>query len=69
MKESNTIVPGNEILDPIDLGIEGMGKVGSQICFDLRFPEPAIRLRRLGAGIIVYPSAFTVPTGAMGHVS
>ena len=33
------------------------------ICFDLRFPEPAIALRRLGATVITYPSAFTVPTG------
>lgn len=33
------------------------------ICFDLRFPEPAISLHRLGATIITYPSAFTVPTG------
>lgn len=37
--------------------------VGLLICFDLRFPEPAIALRRLGATIITYPSAFTVPTG------
>lgn len=29
----------------------------------LRFPEPALVLRRLGADIIAYPSAFTVPTG------
>lgn len=66
MKESNTTHPGDEVIDPVDTVV---GKVGSQICFDLRFPEPAIRLRRLGANIIVYPSAFTVPTGAMGHVS
>ena len=29
----------------------------------LRFPEISIALRRLGADIITYPSAFTVPTG------
>jgi len=64
MKESNTTVPGTEIVPPFESPV---GCVGSQICFDLRFPEPAIRLRRLGAEIIVYPSAFTVPTGKMGH--
>lgn len=64
MKESNTTVAGTQILPPFESEV---GKVGSQICFDLRFPEPAIRLRRLGANVIVYPSAFTVPTGQMGH--
>lgn len=29
----------------------------------LRFPEPSLQLRRLGADIISYPSAFTIPTG------
>lgn len=64
MKESNFTVPGPEVLPPCDTVI---GKVGNQICFDVRFPEPALRLRRLGAHVIVYPSAFTVPTGQMGH--
>lgn len=64
MKESNNTIAGDTIVPPFDSPI---GQVGSQICFDLRFPEPAIRLRRLGANIIVYPSAFTVPTGQMGH--
>ena len=56
-----------------------VGKVGSTICFDvgvtysrrvslsdavqLRFPEISTALRRLGADIITYPSAFTMPTG------
>lgn len=35
----------------------------------LRFPEPSLQLRRLGAEIISYPSAFTVPTGKAGHWS
>ncbi|RMD44212.1 hypothetical protein DV735_g786, partial [Chaetothyriales sp. CBS 134920] len=41
--------------------------IGSQICFDLRFAEPAIALRQLGAHVLVYPSAFTVATGRAGH--
>ena len=34
MKESNTIEPGNSILAPFETVV---GKVGSMICFDLRF--------------------------------
>ncbi|AEO59369.1 hypothetical protein MYCTH_102295 [Thermothelomyces thermophilus ATCC 42464] len=60
LKESNSVEPGNEILPPFDTTL---GKVGSTICFDLRFPEISIALKRLGADIITYPSAFTVPTG------
>lgn len=32
-------------------------------CYDLRFPEPSLSLRRRGAEIITYPSAFTIRTG------
>ncbi|KAK3375688.1 carbon-nitrogen hydrolase [Lasiosphaeria ovina] len=60
LKESNSVEPGSEILPPFDTPL---GKVASTICFDLRFPEIAISLRRQGADIITYPSAFTVPTG------
>ena len=60
MKESNTIEPGNEILPPFETAV---GKVGSMICFDLRFPEISLALKRQKADIILYPSAFTVPTG------
>lgn len=64
MKESKNTLAGTGITPPFDSPV---GKVGSQICFDLRFAEPAIALRRMGATILVYPSAFTVPTGKMGH--
>lgn len=64
MKESNTSRPGTSITPPYDSPV---GKVGNQICFDVRFAEPAIMLRRMGATVLVYPSAFTVPTGKMGH--
>ena len=60
LKESNSVEPGNDILPPIDTPI---GKLGMMICFDLRFPEISLRLRRQGAQVLVYPSAFTVPTG------
>ena len=60
MKESNTIEPGNEILPPYETVV---GKIGAMICFDLRFPEIALALKRQQADVILYPSAFTVPTG------
>lgn len=38
-------------------------RVGCAICYDLRFPELFLALRRAGAELIFLPSAFTVPTG------
>lgn len=60
MKESNTIEPGHEILAPFDTAV---GKVGAMICFDLRFPEIALALKRQHADLLLYPSAFTPTTG------
>lgn len=50
-----------------------VGRIGSLICFDLRFAEPALALAHPGtkakaqgwqpAQVLTYPSAFTVPTG------
>ncbi|KAK4194487.1 putative amidohydrolase [Triangularia verruculosa] len=61
LKESDVVERGDEIKEVYDL--PGVGRVGSAICFDLRFPEISLALRRKGAEIITYPSAFTVPTG------
>lgn len=33
-------------------------------CYDLRFPEVGLALRRRGAQVLCYPSAFTLNTGA-----
>ncbi len=38
-------------------------KVGSSICFDVRFPGLYQRLAQAGAEILAVPSAFTRPTG------
>jgi len=39
-------------------------------CYDMRFPEMSVALRHMGADILTFPSAFTVPTGmAHWHVS
>ncbi|KIX06749.1 uncharacterized protein Z518_04725 [Rhinocladiella mackenziei CBS 650.93] len=62
LKESDSTEPGHEIVPPYSMSL---GQIGSLICFDLRFPEPALRLRRLGAEVLLYPSAFTVPTGKL----
>ncbi|ODQ77610.1 hypothetical protein BABINDRAFT_163337 [Babjeviella inositovora NRRL Y-12698] len=61
LKESNSVERGNEIIPPFDTPA---GKLGMGICYDIRFPELALRLRSLGAQILTYPSAFTMKTGA-----
>ncbi|KAJ6004473.1 hypothetical protein N7499_000541 [Penicillium canescens] len=63
LKESANVQPGQQIPKPFDTPI---GRVGLSICFDLRFPEISLALRRQNAEVITYPSAFTVPTG-MAH--
>ncbi|KAJ7776576.1 carbon-nitrogen hydrolase [Mycena maculata] len=59
--EHRRIIPGSVIPTPVDMG--DIGRVGLEICYDLRFPELHIILRRKGADILTIPSAFTVPTG------
>ncbi len=44
------------------INFEGV-KVGLGICFDVRFSEQALYYRNLGAQILTFPAAFTVPTG------
>ena len=60
LKESDSVEPGAEIVCPLDTVV---GRLGPMICFDLRFPEISLALKRQGAQVVVYPSAFTVPTG------
>lgn len=60
LKESDSVERGSSILPPFDTAV---GKVGLCICYDLRFPEISIALKRQNAQVITYPSAFTVPTG------
>ncbi|KAJ7671414.1 carbon-nitrogen hydrolase [Mycena polygramma] len=59
--EHQRIIPGNVIPEPVDMG--DIGRVGLEICYDIRFPELHIILRRKGCDIITLPSAFTVVTG------
>ncbi|KEY66429.1 hypothetical protein S7711_06169, partial [Stachybotrys chartarum IBT 7711] len=69
LKESATVQPGTKLTAPFDSPV---GRIGSLICFDLRFPETAIALAQPGprspwverpAQILTYPSAFTIRTG------
>ncbi len=63
LKEADYVVPGGEVGHPIHAaGI----KIGLGVCYDLRFPEFSTALRRRGAHLLTYPSAFTVATG-MAH--
>lgn len=65
LKESNSVEPGSAILPPFPVNENEYLKfnVGLAICYDIRFPELSLRLRKLGANIITYPSAFTTKTG------
>jgi len=60
-RESDSIRAGSEPPPVVDTP---MGRVGLTICFDLRFPELYLELRRRGAEVILLPSNFTAPTGA-----
>ena len=59
LKESDKFEAGN-LLKVVDtpLGYMGLG-----ICYDLRFPKFAWKLKELGANVLTFPSAFTMRTG------
>lgn len=61
ISESDSIAPG---VDPPPVVETPIGKLGLTICFDLRFSELYLDLRRRGAEIVLIPSNFTAPTGA-----
>ena len=58
-RESSSYGSGDEIVTYEADGV----KVGCAVCYDIRFPELFLALRRAGAELIFLPSAFTVPTG------
>ncbi|KAI9346697.1 nitrilase-like protein [Pilaira anomala] len=63
LMESDSTVQGDQILEPIQTPV---GKLGLQTCYDMRFSELSIALRKKGAELLAFPSAFTVKTG-MAH--
>ena len=58
-RESATFGAGRDI---VTADVNGV-RVGLAICYDLRFPELFLSLRRAGAELIVLPAAFTLQTG------
>ena len=58
-RESATFEAGDQVIS----ANTPFGRLGLMICYDLRFPELALALRRQGAEILTAPSAFTYPTG------
>ncbi|XP_015112951.1 deaminated glutathione amidase isoform X2 [Diachasma alloeum] len=61
LMESDYVVPGGEIIPPVSTPC---GRIGLSICYDMRFPELSLTLRKSGAEILTFPSAFTYQTGA-----
>ncbi|KFB49967.1 AGAP012379-PA-like protein [Anopheles sinensis] len=59
-RESETVRSGPALVPPVETPI---GRIGLQICYDMRFAEASTILRKLGADILTYPSAFAVSTG------
>lgn len=62
LRESNSVEAGPSTIQP-PISIFNPFKIGFATCYDIRFPEQAIKLLQLGANIITFPSAFTVKTG------
>ncbi|KAL7631924.1 UNVERIFIED_CONTAM: hypothetical protein RMT77_017755 [Armadillidium vulgare] len=60
LRESKYVEEGMHIHKPVSTPC---GLVGLGICYDVRFPEFSIIQRQLGAQVLTFPSAFTVPTG------
>uniref|UniRef100_A0A182T378 Nitrilase and fragile histidine triad fusion protein NitFhit n=1 Tax=Anopheles maculatus TaxID=74869 RepID=A0A182T378_9DIPT len=59
-RESETVRSGPALIPPVDTPI---GRIGLQICYDMRFAEASTILRKQGAEILTYPSAFAMSTG------
>lgn len=57
--EGRTFEAGKELI----VADTEFGKVGMMVCFDIRFPTLAVKLREIGADILTAPSAFTYQTG------
>jgi len=58
-RESDSYAPGSETLV---INVDGV-KAGLAICYDLRFPELFLELRKKNAELIFLPAAFTQQTG------
>lgn len=59
MRESDVFTHGS---DPVVFEVKGW-KIGSSICYDLRFSELFLNYARMEVDAILIPAAFLVPTG------
>ena len=62
-RESSLFGAGESVVACPAPAAEGPLTLGLSICYDIRFPELFLALRRAGADVILVPSAFTVETG------
>jgi predicted amidohydrolase len=60
--ESETLSPGSAMTI---VALPEYGLLGVGICYDIRFPEISTIAARKGCFAMVYPAAFTRPTGAL----
>ncbi|KAF9986600.1 hypothetical protein BGZ65_006958, partial [Modicella reniformis] len=60
-QESETLSAGKQ-LTHVDTEF---GKIGVGICYDIRFPEPAMIAARQGCFVMIYPGAFNMTTGPL----
>lgn len=61
--EATTFEPGTQtVVVPLEAN-DTVYQLGMMVCFDLRFPALAQRLRQAGAEVLSAPSAFTYLTG------
>ena len=58
-RESDTFAPGDRVVT----AQIGPIRAGLAICYDVRFAELFLQLRRAGADLIILPAAFTAETG------
>ncbi|TDH70592.1 hypothetical protein CCR75_005001 [Bremia lactucae] len=58
-KESDTLSPG----DSVTLFDTPYCKIGVGICYDIRFPELSMLMKKHGAKVLLFPGAFNLTTG------
>ena len=60
-KESDTLTAGDGVTH---FDVDGLGKIGIGICYDIRFPEFAMLLtQQYDCKILIFPGAFNLTTG------
>ena len=63
-KESNKLLAGNKLFSPVT---SPLGKIGTLVCYDLRFPELSRMLTLKGSGSLIAPSGWVQGTMKEDH--